>query len=65
MDDPDVIARIHRHADGGAEDPVVRQRLGPERIHLETRRTRRRLAVLRRDGLLKHQAESMKRPRIR
>ena len=31
MDDPDVIAGIHRDAGDRAEDPVVRQRLRPRR----------------------------------
>ena len=40
VDDPDVIAGVDRDADRRAEDPVVRQRLGPERIDLEARRHR-------------------------
>ena len=24
MDDPDMVARVHRHTDGGAQDPVIR-----------------------------------------
>jgi len=35
MNDPDVILAIHRHADGVALNPVVRQRLGPHRVDLE------------------------------
>ena len=38
MNDPDVIVRVHRDADDGSEHPVVRQRLGPHRIHFEPRR---------------------------
>ena len=38
MDDPDVILRVGRNADGLAENPVVGQRLGPERIHFKARR---------------------------
>ncbi len=41
MDDPDVILRVHRYADGLSHDPVIRQRLGPQRIHLESRRLHR------------------------
>ena len=36
--DPDVVLRVDADADRLAEDPVVRQRLGPERIHFEPRR---------------------------
>src|SRR5262245_13481668 len=32
MDDPDMIARVYGDADDGADNPVVRQRLGPRRI---------------------------------
>ena len=39
MNDPDVVLGIDRHADDPAEDPVVRQRLRPQRIHLEHRHT--------------------------
>jgi hypothetical protein len=38
VDDPDVVLGVHRHADGRSEQPVVRQRLGPERVDLEDRR---------------------------
>ena len=38
MNDPDLILAIHRHADHGADDPVVRQRLRPHRIDFESRR---------------------------
>jgi len=37
MDDPHVIARVDRDADDRADDPAVRQRLWPGRIHLERR----------------------------
>ena len=37
MDDPDVIALVDRHTDRRSEDPMIGQRLGPERIHLEVR----------------------------
>jgi len=33
--DEDVVAFIHGHADGAAQNPLVGQRLGPERVHLE------------------------------
>ena len=36
--DEDVIARVDAHADRVAQHPVVRQRLGPERVDLEPRR---------------------------
>ena len=42
MNDPDVILRVDRDADRLAEDPVVRQRLGPQRIDFEPRRLHRR-----------------------
>src|SRR5581483_3999108 len=35
VDDPDVILRVNRHADGHPDVPVVRERLRPERINLE------------------------------
>src|SRR5204863_9061828 len=38
MDDPDVILRIDRYANGLAEDPVVRQRLRPQRVDFKPRR---------------------------
>jgi hypothetical protein len=40
VQDEDVIAEVHGQADRGAEDPVVRQRLGPVGINLEHRRPR-------------------------
>ena len=43
VDDPDVVAGVDPHADGVAEHPVVRQRLGPERVDLVARRLRRAL----------------------
>jgi hypothetical protein len=38
MDNPDVVVRIDRDADGLAKQPVVRQRLGPHRVDFEPRR---------------------------
>ena len=35
VNDPDVILGIDRHSDCLAENPVVRQRLGPQRVHFE------------------------------
>ena len=35
VDDPDVVLLVDPDADRQAEHPVVRQRLGPERIDLE------------------------------
>ena len=46
MDDPDVILGVDPEADDLAEHPVVRQRLGPQRIDLEPRRLER-AAILR------------------
>jgi hypothetical protein len=37
MDHPDVIAGIDGETDGLADHPVIRQRLGPHRIHFEAR----------------------------
>src|SRR5690606_28359736 len=37
VDDEDVVARVHAHADRGTQDPVVGQGLGPERVYLEDR----------------------------
>ena len=45
MDDPDVIALIDRHADRRSEDPMIGQRLGPERIDFEVRRLNRVAAL--------------------
>ena len=42
MDDPDVISRIDRNAGDRPEQPVVRERLRPQRIDLEARRGRLR-----------------------
>ena len=41
VDDEHVILRIDSHADGRAKDPVVRERFGPEGVHLEGRRIHR------------------------
>jgi hypothetical protein len=38
MNDPHVILGVHRNTDDGPENPVIRQRLRPERIHFEHRR---------------------------
>ena len=38
MNDPDVVLLIDPHADGPAEQPVIRQRLRPQRIDFEHRR---------------------------
>ena len=38
MDDEDVVLRIHANTDGGAEYPVVGERLGPHGVDLELRR---------------------------
>jgi hypothetical protein len=35
MDDPDMVLGIDGYADGLTLEPMVRQRLGPQRIHLE------------------------------
>ena len=37
MHDEYVVAGVHAHSDHVAEDPVIRERLGPHRIHLERR----------------------------
>ena len=42
MHDPDVILRIDGDAGDRSEKPVIRKRLGPERIDLERGRRRRR-----------------------
>ena len=41
MDDPHVVLVVHPYADHHAEQPVVGQGLGPERVHLEHRRLHR------------------------
>jgi len=38
MNDPDVILRVDRDANGLAHDPVIGQRLGPQGIDLKARR---------------------------
>ena len=40
MDDEDVVVRVHAHADRRAQQPMIRQGLGPERVDLEPRRVR-------------------------
>src|SRR5579871_5338233 len=37
MNDPDMILRIRRNTDRLAHDPVIRERLRPQRIHFKTR----------------------------
>ena len=37
MNDPDVVLLIDPHSDGPAEQPVIRQRLRPQRVDLEHR----------------------------
>ena len=59
MRDPDVIARVDGDAGDGAENPAIRQRLGPERIDAECRHApRRRRGILsdRRDGRAENDA---------
>ena len=48
MDDPDVIPRVNRDADGRPEQPVVRQRLRPEGVDLESWGLHRRTILRRR-----------------
>ena len=38
VDDPDVIVGVHTDANRGSEDPMIRERLGPERVDFESRR---------------------------
>jgi hypothetical protein len=38
MDDPDMILSIHADANCHTENPVIRQRLRPQRVDLEPRR---------------------------
>ena len=45
MNDPDVIAGVHRHANGLTLIPAVRQRLRPHRIDFEPRRLRRAVGL--------------------
>ena len=35
MDNPDVIFCVDRNARNGPDEPMIGQRLGPERIHLK------------------------------
>ena len=46
MNNPDVLLVVDPHADGRTEEPVIRQRLRPQRVHLEEGR----LATLRLSG---------------
>jgi hypothetical protein len=56
VDDPNVVALVERHTNRRPEQPVVRQRFGPERIDLEVRRLDRltRLAARQRVDARKH-----------
>src|SRR5207247_8542846 len=38
VNNPDIVLSIHRYTDGLAENPLVRQRLRPERVDFEPRR---------------------------
>ena len=38
MDDPDIILRINGYADRHSDEPMVRQRLRPQRVHFKHRR---------------------------
>ena len=42
LDDPDIVRGVDRNAGDLAENPVVRQRFRPERVHLHARRLGRR-----------------------
>ena len=35
MNNPNVVLGIHRDANGRADDPMVRKRLWPQRVHFE------------------------------
>ncbi len=37
VNDPDVVLRIHGHADGHSHEPMIRQRLRPKGIHFKHR----------------------------
>src|SRR4051812_44809564 len=52
MDDPDMVLLIHPQSDGPAQQPVIGQRLGPQRIDFEHRRLNR--AALRIGLVLEH-----------
>jgi hypothetical protein len=54
MNDPDVVALVHPDPDGGAEEPMIRQRLRPEWVNLEARRPHHTAAILRGDRSLQH-----------
>src|SRR5215467_4752710 len=36
MNYPNVVLRVDRNPDGLTQDPVVRQRFGPQRVHFES-----------------------------
>ncbi|HKI71677.1 MAG TPA: hypothetical protein VKA81_04810, partial [Verrucomicrobiae bacterium] len=38
MHDPDVVLAVHGHTNGHAQDPMVRKRLWPQRVHFKLRR---------------------------
>src|SRR5207245_11576146 len=38
MHDPDVVLGVHSHTNGHAQDPMVRKRLWPQRVHFKLRR---------------------------
>ena len=50
MHDPDVVVPVDGDAGHLAEDPVLRQRLGPERLGPELRRVLRECRCGERDG---------------
>jgi hypothetical protein len=41
MKNPNMVLGIHRYADGFTEDPVIGQRLGPQRVHFKSGRHHR------------------------
>ena len=61
MDDPDVIAFVHPDADRVTQQPVIRQRFGPERIDLEARRLDARLRLRRQRSLEQSLADAERR----
>src|SRR5437879_8024169 len=38
MHAPDVVLGVHSHTNGHAQDPMVRKRLWPQRVHFKLRR---------------------------
>jgi hypothetical protein len=60
MNDPDVVLCVDRNADGHAEQPLIGQRLGPQRIDLEERNLNHRMLRDRRavqQGLAGHETD--------